>query len=135
MGLYQDNITSETGDAEAAKKPLATMTNVDLEHRRKDFGSQFEMMDDSPAPSARTGGTPAEQAQPSSQQQQQQNQQKADQNLAKVIKGLDASWDMYDDIPDPVSKKENVPRSRGTGESMGRKENNMRHWGFGDDDV
>src|SRR5277367_3884216 len=55
-GLYKDNVTNEgdkgadgaTGETDTAKKPLGTMINVDLAHRRKDFGSQFEMADDSP---------------------------------------------------------------------------------------
>jgi hypothetical protein len=157
-GLYKDNVTNEgdygEGETDTAKKPLGTMINVDLEHRRKDFGSQFEMVDDSPVPAARNtraGAQGAAPAQPQLQrergempppekplQQQRPKQVQAqhsnNENLARVVKSLDASWQNYDDeSPDPVSKKENVPRSQAAADSA--KYNNTRHWGFGDEDV
>jgi hypothetical protein len=155
MGLYKDNVTNEgdeghDDETDTAKKPLSTVVNVDLAHRRKDFGSQFEMVDDSPVPAARTSRPdkgqaapaqpqlqrergempPPERPQPSRQDQQGQS---SNQNLARVVKSLDASWHTYDENPDPVSKKENVPRSQAAADSA--KYNNARHWGFGDEDV
>jgi hypothetical protein len=157
MGLYTDNVTNEGdegdgGETDTAKKPLGSMINVDLEHRRKDFGSQFEMVDDSPVPAARSTRAGAQGAAPAQPQLQRDRgempppekplqqrprhapqQSSGNQNLARVVKSLDASWQNYDDSPDPVSKKENVPRSQAAADSA--KYNNARHWGFGDEDV
>ncbi len=154
MGLYKDNVTNEgdEGETDTAKKPLSTVVNVDLAHRRKDFGSQFDMVDDSPVPATRTSRPAQGQAAPAQPQlqrergemppperplqqrpRQEQQGQSNNQNLAKVVKSLDASWHTYDENPDPVSKKENVPRSQAASDSA--KYNNSRHWGFGDEDV
>jgi hypothetical protein len=119
VGLYRNNVIedSEGGEEpETAKQPLTTLTNVNLDNRHKDFDSQFDMIDDSPSVK-RTIGAPAKTADP---------------NQARVIKGLDASWGMYDNSPD--TKKEN--RQRGIklgGDGMGGHKGQNRHWGFGDD--
>jgi hypothetical protein len=157
MGLYKDNVTNEgddgrnDGETYTAKKPLGTMINVDLAHRRKDFGSQFDMADDSPVPAARSTRAGAQgdvPAQPQLQQQRERGEmpppqrplqarpkpeqaQSNNQNLARVVKSLDASWQNYDDSPDPVSKKENVPRSQAAADSA--KYNNAQHWQNYDD--
>ena len=120
MGLYRDNVVENSEEVEdssqpAPKRPLTTVTNVDLEHRKKDFGSQFEMRDDSPA-----AKNPADKLQ----------ERKVDQNRARVIKGLDASWHMYDEDPEH-GKKENLFRQGNVG---ARKNADARHWGFEPDE-
>jgi hypothetical protein len=117
MGLYHDNVVEGAESSQpASKKPLTTMTNVDLVHRKKDFGSQFEMTDKSPTVT-RSG--------------EKLQDKKVEQNLAKVIKGISSSWDVYDEPPES-SKKENVPRK--VNSAITRRDPNTRHWGFEEDE-
>jgi hypothetical protein len=118
MGLYKDNVMENSEEVvdpnePTTKKPLTTVTNVDLEHRKKDFGSQFEMTDKSPAGKRSTD-----------------QDKKVDQNRAKVIQGLNASWHMYDEDPE-AGKKENLFRQGNVG---ARKNADARHWGFEPED-
>jgi len=119
MGLYQENV-SESSEQPTPKQPLTTMTNVDLVHRNKDFGSQFDMTDSSPV-LARTA--PRE-------------EKAVDSNRAKVLKGLNANWGAYDESPEQQEKKENIHRGKAnTSSGMGnRKDTNARHWGFDDEE-
>jgi hypothetical protein len=115
MGLYQENVIESSEQPTLKQQPLTTVTNVDHAHRKKDFGSNFEIRDNSPA-TTRTG--PVE-------------EKKVDANRAKVLKGLDASWSMFDDSSEQQEKKENLYRIKLTGDGMGnRKETDRRHWGF-----
>jgi len=138
LGLYRDNVLDPEGAADekkeggTAKKPLSTIVNVNADSRHRDFDSQFEMTDQSPSVSRvatndERGGV-----------------KKLDENKAKVVKTMSASWQHGDDSPDEVdAKKENVPVSEGgkaekgiktSGNSMGGRRDNERHWGFGDED-
>lgn len=126
MGLYKDSLTDDLEEAQlnvgkVGKGPLSTMTNVDLDHRRKDFGSHFEIQDNSPAPNKTIDL---------------QQSRKPDQNQAKVLKGMNASWDMYDQSPDSASKKENQYRIKTGGDGMGGRKaaQTTRHWGFGEEE-
>jgi hypothetical protein len=118
MGLYKDNVV-ENGNEDTIKKPLSTLVNVNQEHRHKDFDSHYEFTDLSPSTS-RTASA---------------DKGKVNENTAKVLKGMDSNWGMYDKSPNTSSKKENVP-ARGIktgGDGMGGRKNSNRHWGFGDD--
>lgn len=127
MGLYKDNLTDDLEEAQlnvgkVGKQPLSTVTNVDLDHRRKDFESHFEIQDNSPAPNKTID----------------HSRGKLDQNQAKVLKTLNATWDMYDQSPDSASKKENQYRIKNLGDGMGgrRAANSESHWGFdGGEDI
>jgi hypothetical protein len=118
MGLYRDNVIENepaaTVGQETPKQPLTTMTNVDLAHRKKDFGSQFEIEDQSPAIQRTTNPV---------------QEKKVDQNRAKVLKGMDSNWSMYDESPDGA-KKENYRIKLGGNGMGGRKETEARHWGY-----
>ena len=142
LGLYRDNVldpegaTDEKKEGAAAKKPLTTIVNVNADSRHRDFDSQFEMTDQSPSVSRVTtkdenGGAGGV--------------KKLDENKAKVLKTMSASWQLYDDSSDAAdAKKENIPASGGVGKAekgiktagngMGGRRNNERHWGFGDSD-
>jgi hypothetical protein len=117
--LYSDNVIENepatTAGQEAPKQPLTAVTNVDLAHRKKDFGHQYEIEDQSPA------------AQRTSQPVQ---DKKVDRNTARVIKGFqDSNWSMYDESPDS-GKKENYRIKLGGNGMGGRKESDARHWGY-----
>jgi hypothetical protein len=127
LGLYKNNVNE--GPDEAAtkpKQPLSTVTNVNHDSRHRDFDSQFEMADKSPAPDPRLAAEPPAE------------KKKPDPNRAKVLKGLNSSWDTYDQSPTAESKKENIYRPRGIKTANngmgGRKNNDARHWGFGEED-
>ena len=124
LGLYKNNVIeeSEEGSLDAAAKakmPLsAATTNVKLDSRHKDFDSQFDMADTSPSANRTSAPVTA----------------KKDPNQARVIKGLDAQWGIYDESPNAAAKKENRPRGiRTGGDGMGGKTGLNRGWGFGDD--
>jgi hypothetical protein len=119
LSLYNDNVGYQS-DEETAKQPLSQLTNVNQEHRQKDFGPHFEISDQSPSV-ARNGKV----------------QNHPNENTAKVLKGMNSNWQAYDESPDATAKKENLPeRGRGiktTGDGMGGSKGANRHWGFGDD--
>ncbi|KAF2397397.1 hypothetical protein EJ06DRAFT_147467 [Trichodelitschia bisporula] len=103
-----------------AKGPLATLTNVDKGHRQKDFDSQFEICDESPV-NPRQGPPKAPPA-----------------DQAKVIKGLDANWTLFDESPNAGrsgSKNHNVAPGgiKTGGDGMGGRKTGGRSWGIGDD--
>jgi hypothetical protein len=114
MGLYEDHIMTSSADADdEAKKPHSTGTNVDHTHRQQDFGAHFDMADKSPAPKAAP---------------------KPDENQAKVIKGLDASWSLFDESPEV--KKENLYAIKTGGDGMGGRIGKRREWGgYEDEDA
>jgi hypothetical protein len=124
LGLYKDNVIGDEGDesAEKRKKPLATISgpNVDLGHRHKDFDPQYEFADDSPSVAGAADENVAS--------------KKLDDNKAKVLKGLNASWGLYDESPEQTSKKENSQPAgyKTAGNGMGGRKDSQRHWGFGD---
>lgn len=143
LGLYRENVLDPEGAADekkegaaAAKKPLATIVNVNADSRHRDFDSQFEMTDQSPSVSRvatkdeNDGGAG--------------RVKKLDENKAKVLKTMSASWQLCDDSPEAAdAKKENIPASgvgkaekgiKTAGNGMGGRRNNERHWGFGDED-
>jgi hypothetical protein len=119
LSLYADNVGYQS-DEETAKQPLSQLTNVNQEHRQKDFGPHFEISDQSPS-ATRNGKV----------------QNHPNENTAKVLKGMNSNWQAYDESPDTSAKKENVPNGgRGiktTGDGMGGSKGASRHWGFGDD--
>lgn len=103
LGLYSDHVVGTNSDDEEStphgdvKRPVAVVKN---ENRKKDFGSQWEMNDDSPAAS--------------------KNASHVSKGNPKVSKNLDTNWEMYEQSPDQV-KKENV-KTRGiniAGNGMG----------------
>jgi hypothetical protein len=119
LSLYADNVGYQS-DEETAKQPLSQLTNVNQEHRHKDFDPHFEISDQSPSVSR----TAKPQNQPN-------------ENTAKVLKGMNSNWHAYDESPDAAAKKENLPNhGRGiktTGDGMGGSKGASRHWGFGDE--
>jgi len=137
LGLYRENVLDPEGaadekkDGAATKKPLTTIVNVNMDSRHRDFDSQFEMTDQSrDATKDENGGAGGV--------------KKLDENMAKVLKTMSASWQFCDDSADADdAKKENIPASDGgktekgikiSGNGMGGRRDNERHWGFGDDD-
>ncbi|KAF1999456.1 hypothetical protein P154DRAFT_436900 [Amniculicola lignicola CBS 123094] len=131
LGLYQDHILHSTEDAEDAEEQAArgdskrvlgdVTTAVKNENRKKDFGSQWEMLDDSPAVPKTTNGS----AKP------------APADRKNLVKGNTSSWDFYDNSPE-TSKKENVDNNaRGiktSGNGMGGRKGTGRSWAIGDSD-
>jgi len=144
LGLYRENVLDPEGAADekkggaAAKKPLATVVNVNVDSRHRDFDSQFEMTDQSPSVSrvatsdknVGAGGV-----------------KKLDENKAKVLETMSASWQLCDDsvdVDDDDAKKETIPASgvgkvekaiKTAGNGKGGRRDNERHWGFGDEDA
>lgn len=98
MGLYNDNVTDR---AETAKKPLATGTNVSGVDRARDFGAHYEIADSSPSVARGSSGGLAE-----------PEKRTLDANQAKVLKGLNSNWNMFDEA-EIADTKENVPKQRG----------------------
>ena len=128
-GLYQNNLfdEGEYESPEKAKKPLATVTN--LQERRKDFDPQFEYTD---SPSA---------------DRRNENNKPISDARAKVVKDLGANWEASDQSPasqpktnaEAAGDKENVRRGdhhigiKSGGDGMGGKKGAVRSWGFGSD--
>lgn len=128
LGLYQDHVLNSTsGDEDDtapkgdAKQPLAPIKN---ENRMKDFGSQWEMRDDSPGPQKTTFNGNGN-----------GNVKHVSEDRKKVIKGLDAHWGLYES-PEQ-SKKENVgARANGiktSGNGMGGRKGADPGWSIGDE--
>jgi hypothetical protein len=118
LSLYADNVGYQS-DEDTVKQPLSQLTNVNQEHRHKDFDPHFEIADQSPSVSRTT------------------KVQNPNENTAKVLKGMNSNWHTYDESPDAAAKKENLPgRGRGiktTGDGMGGSKGANRHWGIGDE--
>jgi hypothetical protein len=89
------------------------VTNVDLHHRKDDFDSQFAIVDKSPVVT-RTGPRKEEKT--------------VEPNRAKVLKGMDSTWDSYGESPDTASKKENIYRIKLGGDGMGGLKGTQQHW-------
>ncbi|KAF2663074.1 hypothetical protein K491DRAFT_584123 [Lophiostoma macrostomum CBS 122681] len=121
LGLYQDHVTNSTSDDEGntahkgdVKRPLGDVTTaVRNENRSKDFGSQWEMNDDSPA-AQKNGGA-----------------KHVTENQKKTLNTLGAQW-AFSESPE-TSKKEN----RGiktTGNGMGARKGTGSTWSIGGDE-
>ncbi|SLM40678.1 hypothetical protein LPUS_11517 [Lasallia pustulata] len=148
LSLYQNNVYDEEGSTSPEKKgsqPLSTVTN--LKDRRKDFAPHFSLADDSPAAQSNDENKPAF----------------AEKTHAKAVQTMTASWDSYDQSPDPAARngkagplangtnsnnhggrKENYsiitggggkiePGIKTGGDGMGGKKGIGRSWGFGDE--
>jgi hypothetical protein len=133
LGLYQDHVLHTTSDDEGdnafqgdVKRPLGDVTTaVKNENRKKDFGSQWEMTDDSPATKKPSNGNG--------------NVKHVGQDRQKVLNGLNAHWGLYEDSPEQ-HKKENVNNlaDRGiktSGNGMGGRKGSETNWTLGDDDY
>ncbi|KAF2675324.1 hypothetical protein BT63DRAFT_395951 [Microthyrium microscopicum] len=114
LTVSQGNSVTEEEDPTTAtkKQPLRTVTNVDLDHRNKDFGHHFEMADNSPLPARTTA--PVEP------------------NRARVVKGMGPNWNMYDQSPNSDSRKENQYRIKTGGDGMGGRKGAQPIWEFDD---
>ena len=108
LGLYKDNVLGGDEDEDEAptKKPLSTKAgpnagqSVDLAHRGRDFGAHYEIADNSPVVQRTTKDIADGSAQPPP--------KKMDESRARVLKGMSASWGLYDESPEQASKKENA---------------------------
>ncbi|KAI9838666.1 MAG: hypothetical protein M1819_004980 [Sarea resinae] len=128
LGLYENNLyEDDQSSAEkpgAQKQPLTTVPNVNKHH--KYFDSQFTLTDESP----------------STKDAENNENQPIPEDRKKAVKMMDASWDTYDQSPEPVRK---VAPANGTkknafntgiktgGDGMGGRKDAGRSWGFGDD--
>ncbi|KAF2750930.1 hypothetical protein M011DRAFT_474415 [Sporormia fimetaria CBS 119925] len=125
LGLYQDHVlpgSDDNGDEASkgnTKRPLGDVTSVVRnENRQKDFGAHFAFTDDSPGPQKTASNGNA----------------KMTENHKKVLKGLDAHWDMYDESPQG-SKKETSVNDRPiktSGNGMGGRLGTESSWTYGD---
>lgn len=128
LGLYKDHITGDddADDPNFNKKPLSTVTNASNARRGKDFGSQFEMTDQSPSAAgfrdAETGNNSGKE----------NGQIKLTEDKQKVLNTLNANWGMYDDSPEATKKENKGIRTGGNG--MGGRKDTARHWGFNYED-
>jgi hypothetical protein len=135
MGLYRDHVVQQATDDgfEDDDKPVVRGDNKGLlgdvthsinnEIRKKDFGAQWEMRDDSPTPAKVGNGTAAA------------DEKHIPEDRKKVLKGLDAHWGLYEDSPE-TDKKENINKERGiksTGDGMGGRKDAGRQWGIGNE--
>jgi hypothetical protein len=129
LGLYKDHVTHTTSDDEQeepfqgdVKRPLGDVTTVvKNENRKKDFGAQWEMQDDSPAQQKTTSNGNATGG--------------VGPDRKKLLKGLDPHWGLYEDSPD---KKEKANTERGyktTGNGMGARKGAEAHWMMGDENA
>ncbi|PSN59338.1 hypothetical protein BS50DRAFT_605305 [Corynespora cassiicola Philippines] len=116
LGLYTDHVLDAESAGDDGKQPLSDVTTaIKNENRKKDFGSQWEMADNSPATKP--------------------NEYKI--NIAGNgmggRKGTESTWSLYDESPEQ-SKKENVRGGSGirtTGDGMGgRKGADKSFWDF-----
>jgi hypothetical protein len=121
LSLYDDNVGYQS-DEDTAKQPLSQITNVNQKDRHKTFDPAFEFNDQSPSVSRSTNN--------------ENGKPKVGDNTAKVLKGMNANWQAYDESPDVSARKENMPKSRGIklgGDGMGGNKGASRSWGFGDE--
>jgi hypothetical protein len=130
LGLYRDHVTNSTSNDEGenahkgdVKRPLGDVTTaVRNENRSKDFGSQWEMNDDSPA-AQKNGGA----------------KQHVTENQKKVLNSIDAHW-AFSESPE-TAKKENrasISRAEGiktAGNGMGARKGTGASWSIGGDDA
>ena len=108
--LYENRLWDDNGEAVPTEKettrqrPLSVVANS--QNRRKDFGSQWEMTDDSPPPSA-TGGSESK---------------PVPEDRMKAVKMMEAHWESYDESPQPT-KTAPPPRNN----------HNQPSWTMGDE--
>ncbi|KAF2498809.1 hypothetical protein BU16DRAFT_536800 [Lophium mytilinum] len=146
MGLYRDHVVHQAEDDGFEdddmpvsrgdnKRSLGDVTHtINNEIRKKDFGPQWEMRDDSPiaakvAPAGENGKGLAERKAPI--ERHQTEDRKAQ------IKGLESHWGLYEDSPEQA-KKENIKFSKergikSTGDGMGGRKDAGRQWGIGNE--
>lgn len=130
LGLYQNNLYNDKDETEESNKPneeqthqpLGNVTNIN--NHRKNFASQFTMMDDSPGSQENNNGPEKQKTVP------------ADRRAA--VKMMSSSWDTYDESPEQQQQqqsKENVMTKKkvAAGDGMGGRAGQHRQWGFGDD--
>ena len=120
MGLYRDHVTHSTSDDEGenahpgdVKRPLGDVTTVvHNENRSKDFGSHWDMEDESPA--AQKNGTRHITA-----------------NQKKVLNTLDSHW-AFSESPEASRKENRGIKTAGNG--MGARKGTGASWSLGDVD-
>ncbi|KAJ9648349.1 hypothetical protein H2199_001203 [Coniosporium tulheliwenetii] len=124
MGLYQDHVidnddSSAPGKNKGSQQLKDVTTNANNESRRKNFGSQFDMTDNSPS---LTGDKKADGG---------ENGQKIRiaGNGMGARKNLESHWDLYDHGPAPAANK----GIKTANDGMGGRKGSGRTWGFGDD--
>ncbi|KAF2187006.1 hypothetical protein K469DRAFT_705554 [Zopfia rhizophila CBS 207.26] len=133
LGLYKDHILHSTSDDEGEGAHKAdnnrhlgdVTTTIKNENRKKDFGSQWEMTDQSPNPQKTTFSG-----------NENGNAKNVPEGRKKVVKSLDANWGLYEQSPEQ-SKKENVNTERGirtSGNGMGGRKGTGRSWAIGGED-
>lgn len=98
---------------QAEKLPLGNITLAyNNQQHQKAFESQFELTDKSPSAEKGVGNC-------------------VNENKAKAVKTMDASWVLFDESPDVRKRSEKGIKTSGDG--MGGKKGAGRLWGFGDD--
>ena len=145
QGLYQNNLYDEnernTSPERKGSQPLSTVTN--LKDRLKDFDPHFLMTDESPFGANKDSNDENKPA-------------FADSTRAKAVKTMTASWDSYDQSPNPSKNGHTTTKSTNNGvqkenysigdskmmtstgiktggDGMGGKRGAGRIWGFGDE--
>ena len=109
---------------------LRTLGNaINNENRKKEFGAQWEMTDISPRPEHNEFEN--------SKSVNSKPLKPVAEDRKKAIKGLDASWGLYDQSPEPV-KKENAGVGfhgiKTMGNGMGGRKGAEPAWSLGDDE-
>ncbi|KAF2013112.1 hypothetical protein BU24DRAFT_452071 [Aaosphaeria arxii CBS 175.79] len=121
LGLYKDHVIGSDDEADDdgprgdTARPLGDITTVvKNENRKKDFGSQWEMADESPA--------------------QVQKAFVGSKATGKTQKSLDTHWGLYEQSPEQ-SKKENSNAHgiKTSGNGMGGRKGTSRAWAIGDE--
>lgn len=105
----EDEEDTPKGDTKRALNDVTTA--IKNENRAKDFGSQWEMADDSPGPNE-TSFNGKSKAVPESRK--------------TVVKGMEAHWGLYEDSPENRGIK-------AAGNGMGARKGTEAHWSLFDE--
>lgn len=117
MGLYEDHIhnnddantnssAAASGPAANEKMPLGNITNVNNKGHNKNFSSQFDMSDSSPAVQGRN--------------------ENISENRKKAASGMQANWESYDESP---KDRETKPKGINIqGDGMGSRKGGEKSW-------
>jgi hypothetical protein len=128
MGLYKDNVMDQD---DTVKKPLTTVTNVNQLDRARDFGAHYEITDNSPSVGRNGNGNGNSAPEP--------EKKKLDQNKQKILKTLDANWNLFDDEAEVARKENALPKRKiykTANDGMGgNKTSGGRGWGIGDESA
>lgn len=124
MGLYQDHVIGNEDSAAPGSKNgnqqlKDVTTDRNNENRRKNFGSQFEMTDDSPFLPSDKKVDGAENGQ----------KIRIAGNGMGARKNLESHWGLFEQGPDPAANK----GIKTANDGMGGRKGSGRTWGFGDD--